>query len=241
MKFELDVHCHTVNSGHAYSTLTENAAHAASIGLDYIGVSDHGPGMPGGAHLYYFRNLWVLPETICGVRVFKGAEANIMNTQGGLDLQNDLLAKMEFVIASLHRGVIPPTNKEDHTAAVVNAMNNPNVHILGHPGDLWFEIDIDAVVKQAARTGTIIEINNASLNPGSHRYQGDGIFIEILNLCKDLNVPVLASSDAHYSTLVGGIERAMAVIEKVGIPEEQVLNTSAERFLGAVKAKSQSS
>ncbi|MCL2388696.1 MAG: PHP domain-containing protein, partial [Defluviitaleaceae bacterium] len=86
MRFVLDVHCHTVNSGHAYSTVSENAAHAAQIGMECIGISDHAPGMPGGAHIYHFSNLWSLPEIINGVRVFKGAECNIMNINGDLDL-----------------------------------------------------------------------------------------------------------------------------------------------------------
>ena len=237
MKYELDVHCHTVNSGHGYSTVSENAAHAASIGLKYIGVADHGPRMPGGAHLYYFSNLWILPEIINGVRVFKGAEANIINPEGKLDMPDYILAKLEFVIASMHRGVIPPSNKSDHTSAMVNAMENPNVHILGHPGDFCYDIDIEAVIRQASRTNTIIEINNASLNPGSHRFQGDDIFIDILTLCKELNVPVLASSDAHYCTLVGGIDQALAVINKVGISSEHLLNTSAANFLAAIERK----
>jgi len=238
VKVKLDVHCHTVSSGHAYSTVTENAAFAAQLGLGYIGVADHGPDMPGGAHLTHFSNLWTLPEVIHGVRVFKGAEVNIINTEGELDLPDDILAKMEFVIASLHRGVTPPSNKENHTAAIINAMENPHVHILGHPGDAWFDIDIEAVIKQAANTRTIIEINNMSLNPGSIRYNGDEVLTEILKLCREYNVPILASSDAHYCTMIGDVDQAMALINKFGIQEEQVLNTSVERFLGAVSVKS---
>jgi len=238
VKFVLDVHVHTVNSGHAYSTVSENAAHAAKIGLPFIGISDHAPAMPGGAHLYSFTNLWSLPDVIHGVRVLKGAECNILNTDGELDLTADLLAKMEFVIASFHRGTFTPADRDTHTRAAIAAMeNNPDMHILGHPGDCFFEIDVEDVVETAARTRTIIEINNQSLNPGSYRFNGNGTVMKILKLCKKLGVPVLASSDAHFCTYVGGLERAKELILAAGLEEEQVLNTSAESFLAAIQRK----
>ena len=237
MEFILDVHCHTVLSGHAHSTLYENASYASEIGLRFIGIADHGPGMQGGAHKYNFTNLWSMPDVICGVRVFKGVEANIMNIDGRLDLSDKLLGRMDFVIASLHRGIITPTEKKDHTRAIISAMENPNVHIIGHPGDKWFEIDVEAVVKAAARTRTIIEINNQSLNPGSHRFQGNEIFVELLMACKECGVPVLASSDAHFCTNIGNFEQAKALIQKVGLAENEVLNTCADRFLAAVGRK----
>jgi putative hydrolase len=238
MDFVLDVHCHTINSGHAYSTVTENAAHAARIGLEYIGISDHAPAMPGAACLYNFTNLWSLPDVINGVRVFKGVECNILDRHGKLDLDADLLAKMEFVIASFHRGTFAPSDKATHTRAMIAAMeNNRDMHILGHPGDCFFDIDIEAVITAAARTNTVIEINNQSLNPKSYRYNGSSTMEEILKFCKKKQVPVLASSDAHYATYVGEVSRAKALIEAVGIDEELVLNTSVERFLAAVARK----
>ena len=238
MKFILDVHCHTVNSGHAYSTVSENAAHAAKIGLTHIGICDHAPGMPGGAHIYNFANLKSLPNIINGVRVFKGVECNILSDAGALDLPTNLLAEMEFVIASFHRGTFPPQDKKTHTKAVIAAMeNNPNMHILGHPGCPFFTVDIEAVVDAAARTNTIIEINNQSLNPNSYRFNGHEPFLEILKYCQEYKVPVLASSDAHFCTLVGNFERAAEVIQQSGIPEELVLNTCPEKFLAAIARK----
>ena len=237
MRFVLDVHCHTVASGHAFSTVNENAAHAASIGLTHIGISDHGPAMPGGAHLYTFTNQWILPEYIHGIRVLKGAEVNVIDHDGKLDLPDKLLRRMDFTIASLHRGTCPPTNRDTHTRTLIKAMENPVVGILGHPGDIHFDIDIKAVVAAAARTGTIVEINNQNLNPQSVRYNGDDVQRQIIALCKEYNVPVLVSSDAHFCTLVGKMDNAKALVEAAGLPESQVLNTSAGLFLQTVQAK----
>jgi putative hydrolase len=161
-----------------------------------------------------------------------------MDDEGKLDLGAGLLAQMEFVIASFHRGTFPPKDKETHTKALVCAMeNNADMHILGHPGCKFFPMDIEAVVQAAARTCTIIEINNQSLNPECYRFHGQETFLEILKFCKQYGVPVLASSDAHYHTSVGNLERAKEVILKAGIGEEQVVNTCAKRFLGAIQRK----
>ena len=238
MKYILDIHCHTISSGHAYSTITENAAHAASIGLTHIGIADHGPEMPGGAHRYHFLNLGALPDVIHGVRILKGIEANILNSNGDVDFPNQYLAMMDFVIASMHREVIIPADRASNTAALVNAMGNPNVHVLGHPTNVVYDIDIKEVVIAAANTRTIIEVNNHSLIPGSFRFKGEEPFIEMLTLCKKYGVQILASSDAHYHTSVGDFSRAKLLIEAAGIPEELIINTSVEKLRAAIKAKS---
>ena len=237
MNFILDLHCHTVASGHAFSTISENAAHAASVGLTHTAITDHGPAMSGGAHIYAFMNQGCLPDYIHGVRVLKSAEVNILNRDGDLDLKNRLLMGMDFTIASLHRFVCPPAGVEANTAALVNAMENPAVSILGHPCDGLFEVDFKAIVAAAARTGTIIEINNHTLNPKSPRNTGDEPQLQLLALCKEYGVPIIAGSDAHYCTLVGELSRAKALIEAAGIPESQVLNTSAELFFQTVARK----
>jgi len=237
MNFILDLHIHTVASGHAYSTISENAAHAAAIGLTHIAITDHGPEMPGGAHLYAFLNQVCLPDYMHGVRVLKSAEVNILDHDGNLDLPDNVLHRMDFAIASLHRKPCPPASKDANTQAMIKAMENPAVSILGHPGDGFFDIDLEAVVAAAARTLTIIEINNQSLNPRSARYNGDAPQKRLLELCKEYSVPIIASSDAHFCTLVGEMTQAKALIEAANLPESQILNTSADLFFKAVRLK----
>jgi putative hydrolase len=237
MHFLLDVHCHTIASGHAYSTVTENAAHAATLGLTHIGIADHGPAMPGAPHYYFFGNMRIVPEFMHGVRVLKGAEVNICDLDGKLDLSEEIMGRMDFIIASLHRGIVAPTNKADHTRAMINAMQNKRVSILGHPGDAWFDIDFEAVAEAAAKTQTIIEINNQTLNPVSLRYHGEEPQQKLIALCKAYDVPLLASSDAHYHTTVGELSAAKKLILEAGIPANHVLNTDPALFFAAVAKK----
>lgn len=86
MKFEADTHSHTLASGHAYSTIKEMAAAAQSKGLKALALTEHAPEMPGTCGLFYFLNLDVVPRECCGIRLLMGAEVNIMDETGRIDL-----------------------------------------------------------------------------------------------------------------------------------------------------------
>ena len=82
MKLVVDTHTHTLSSGHAYSTICENAIEGAKNGIEAIAMTDHGPAMEGATSRLHFWNLNVIPDYINGVRIIKGAEANITDHSG---------------------------------------------------------------------------------------------------------------------------------------------------------------
>ena len=103
MRLLADLHTHTIASGHAYSTLTENARAAARRGLELIAITDHGPSVPQGAHPWYFWNLKIVPSVLDGVRVLKGCEANVSaDTDNGIDLPDVMLGGLDFVAVGFH-------------------------------------------------------------------------------------------------------------------------------------------
>ena len=83
-----DMHTHTIASGHAYSTVNELAEAASLKGLQAIALTDHGPRLPGGPHLYHFAAMRFIPKEIAGVRIFLGAEANILDRKAALTSLN---------------------------------------------------------------------------------------------------------------------------------------------------------
>ena len=163
----IDLHCHTIASGHAYSTLKENIDEAKLKGLKYVGVSDHAPNMPGSTHPFYFGNLGVIKEEINGVKVLKGIEANIMDFDGNIDIPKDVIGKLDYVIASFHPPCISPGNIDENTKAILNVMENEKVKIIGHLDDSRYPVDYEKVVLKAKETKTLLEINNSSLKPNS--------------------------------------------------------------------------
>lgn len=236
-KYKLDMHTHTVSSGHAYSTVTENAEYAASIGLEMIGMTDHGPKMPGSCSYLHFLNIRVLPEYIKGVRVLKGVELNILDGNGKVDLPERLLKNMDIAIASLHLPCIDPKSQEDFTQPLVNVIKNPYVNIIGHPGDPRYPIDIRELVSKARDYNTLLEINNSSLDPNGSRAGGENIIKNIIKECKRQDMPIILGSDAHYMTSVGDFSNIERLLEEVQMPEELIINTDSKAFMDFLNLK----
>lgn len=237
MKLLIDVHTHTLSSGHAYSTIDENAREASHIGFKVIATTDHSPGLPGGPHMFYFSNLGAVPETLHGVRVLKGVEANIINYQGEIDMDEELLERLDMTIASLHPPCIDFSDEETVTAGIEKVMENPYVTIIGHPGDARYPMNWERVVKKAKQTHTLLEINNASLKPNSFRPGVRENLIKMLGYCKALEVPVVLGSDAHFYSQIGRFEEAITLLEEIDFPEHLVINTDVERFLSFIQQK----
>ena len=82
----LDLHTHTVASGHAYCSLREMAKAASDKGLELLGITEHAPSMPGTCHKFYFHNLKVVPREMYGIQLLLGSEVNILDSQGTVDL-----------------------------------------------------------------------------------------------------------------------------------------------------------
>ena len=163
MNLVADLHIHSISSGHAYSTVLEIVEAAVKMGLSMIAITDHGPAMPGGPHLYHFGNLRVLPSTLSGVRILKGVEANIIDHEGNLDIPERYLKKLDWILAGFHPICYPGGTREENTRAMCRAIENPMVDAIVHPGNPQFPVNKDKVVKTAKRLSKMIEVNNSSL------------------------------------------------------------------------------
>ncbi|MDA8333392.1 MAG: PHP domain-containing protein [Peptococcaceae bacterium] len=225
MLLEADLHTHTLASGHAFSTVREMAQYAARKRLKMIAVTDHGVRMPGGPDENYFRQLRGLPDLICGVEVLKGVEANIVDGYGNLDMPPDILENLDLVLAGFHDGTgYQGGSVEQNTAALVAAIHNPLVHIIAHPGNPLYPVELEKIVMAAKAAGKALEINNGSF---TFRRPGSGPRCEYMaKLAAKSSVLVSVVSDAHNCFTVGAWEHAVAVAERAGIRPENVVNSS---------------
>lgn len=239
MKPLFDLHTHTVASGHAFSTLKENVEAARERGLLALGISDHAPGMPGGPHPFYFGNFKVIRETIGGVRILKGIEANILDFEGSIDVDMGLACRLDYVIASLHIPCIDPGTVEENTRALVGAMRNPLVKIIGHPDDGRYPLNLEELVQAAKRERVALEINNSSLRPGATRQDGRANLLSLLRLCKRDDVQVVMGSDAHIYYDIGEMARSESLLREVDFPPELVLNYSMEGLEKVLRDRSE--
>lgn len=237
MEYLLDLHTHTVASGHAYSTVKENVEYAQQMGLSLLGISDHAPAMPNSTQEFFFANLGVLPRKFGELDVMFGVELNIMDYDGNVDLKKWPLERVDYAIASLHPPCIHPGTAEENTAALINAMKNPYVNIIGHPCDPRYPLDIAAVVRAAEENNVLLEINNASYNPANSRKGGDDAAVELLLECKKRGLPVILGSDAHFYASIGDFSYALPLIERAGMPKELIINRSVEKLLDFIAKK----
>lgn len=235
MKILVDTHTHTNASTHAYSTLEENVAIAKKKGLEAIAITNHGPKVPDAPHIWHFINMpRNVPRDIDGVKILYGVEANILDTDGTLDMDAGALSMLDVVIASMHRDTFAPQNRKAHTQAYINALLNPYVDIIGHSGSPDYEYNIESVLALAKKEGKMIEINNNShlIRKGSTQN-----CIAIAKKCMDMGVYVVVSSDAHMSRSVGQFDEATAMLKEINFPEELIANTNLEKFLSILRQR----
>jgi putative hydrolase len=228
MKLLFDLHTHTITSGHAFSTLKENIEEAARKGLLAMGTSDHSSAMEGAPTPKFFKNYRAIDREIMGVRIYTGVEVNIMDYDGLLDMPDSLLRTMDYAIASLHSACIESGNREENTRAIIGAMRNPFVKIIGHPDDDRYPIDLEKVVRAAALHNVALEINSASPSGKTGRIGAAKNIPRLLELGKKYSVHVIAGSDAHIWYDVGNLDAAKNFLEAAAYPEELVINTNLE-------------
>lgn len=221
MKILTDLHCHTIASNHAYSTVKEIMDEAAKKGLEAVAITDHGPEQVDSPHLAHFGNLRAIPDYVSGVRLLRGCEANILDGTGRIDIPEVYLKRLDFVVAGIHSIFYYKPSGGDHTSTYLGVLNNPYVDMISHSGFPYYAYDIDVIVKKAKELGKLIEFNNAS-----YEVRPDNIerCAEIAKACKKYGTGVAVNSDSHFCTTIGDVSKAMALLKSVDFPEELIMN-----------------
>ena len=234
MRTLLDVHTHTIASGHAFSTMQEMAQAAAEKGLQLLGITEHAPGIPGTCAPIYFKNLRCVPRLMYGVELMLGVELNILNYQGDIDMEEELLSRLDLRIAGIHSLCYTPGTTDENTNAMIGAIRNPWVDIISHPGDGTASLHFEPIVLAAKEHHTLLEINNSSLNPIRQKVAARDNNLEILRLCKRYETPVILGSDAHISFDIANYDHLHELLRLTEFPEALIMNDKVEAFKAMV-------
>lgn len=226
----LDLHTHTIASGHAYNTLYEMARSASEKGVRILGVSDHAPKMPGTCHPYHFNNARVLPRELFGVKVLRGCEFNILDYHGTVDSDGINLGSLDYALASIHEPCYTNGTITENTNAYLGAMKRPKVHIIAHPDDNRFPIDYDTLAAAAKEHHVLLEVNCSSLRPMSHRAGARQNYLNLLEYCIHYQTTIILGSDAHCECDVKNHALGISLLEELQFPEELIVNTSMEKL-----------
>jgi len=234
------IHVHTTWSD-GKNSLEEMALAAKSLGFEYIAICDHSQSAAyaGGLSIERVRQQRADIDTLnargLGIRILHGIESDIL-PDGSLDYPDDVLAEFDLVVASVHSHFNLPAPEQ--TARILRALAHPATTILGHPtGRLLlrrngYQVDIEAILAAAARTGTIIEFN---VNP--YRLDLDWRYHQ--RACS-IGVRFAIDPDAHSVDGMNELADGITVARRGGLRPSAVVNTlPVDAFLDMVAAQRQ--
>lgn len=223
-----DLHMHTLVSGHAYGTIREMAADAAQKHLQLIGITEHGPGVPGTCDPIYYLNFRDAPRELYGVELLYGCEVNIMNG-GQLTLGRRHLDELDYAIAGIHGFCFDNEGIVKNTDSVIKCMADPKIRFISHPDDGRYPLDYPALVQGAKEYDVALEVNNNSLRTPSFRVGCRENNEIMLPLCMELGVPIIVDSDAHDPSAVGNFSYAVSLLEEIGFDDRLILNNDLDK------------
>jgi len=217
-----DLHIHSKYSDGA-DTIEKIAKFGKSLGYEYVGIADHSRSVKyaGGMEIEdiykKMEEIEALNKKISGITILMGTEVDILQ-DGSLDYPDEVLEKMDFVIAAVHLGF-----KKHVTERMLDAMDNPYVDIIAHPtgrllsGRTGYDIDIEKVMKKAAETGVALEIN---------AYY-DRLDLDDINsrMAKQMGVKLIINTDAHNIGMMRDMKLGVCVARRAWLKTEDVLNT----------------
>jgi DNA polymerase (family 10) len=216
-----ELHCHSTWSSDGRGSIEEMARTAHGLGYRFLALTDHSHYLRDGRMEAQWREIDEVNERLAPFRVLKGVEANI-RPDGSIDVADELLAELEWVVASLHTAF-----DRSPTERILAAIDHPHVDSIGHltgrklnkrPGA---DVDVEKVVARAVETGTALEINS----------QPDRLDMRDVHarLAGEAGVLVPITTDAHSTGALGYRELGVAQARRAWLTKEQVLNTRTWR------------
>ena len=226
MKLLVDLHTHTVASGHAYCTVNELVEKANLLSLEAIAITDHGPGLPDGPHFFHFLNQERFKTIPGNCTVLSGVEEDLAGPNGEIYLPEDIVNSLEVVLIGLHPypdGWANTNSKELVLNSLLKAMENPVIKGVTHPVSNWFNFstgEMKEIIINAKDTNTAVELNLSKIIGLENK------LYEFLDLTAEFNAPLMINSDAHAVHELGDFSNLDRFTDK--IISENVVNKNYE-------------
>ena len=222
-----ELHCHSTWSTDARGTLEEMARTAKSRGYRFLCITDHSHYLRGGRLDAQWKEIDEINARLKGFKVLRGIEANI-RADGSLDVDDDTLAQLDWVVASLHTSF-----DKSPTERILGVMDNPHVDCIGHlTGRRLLKrdgapVDVERVVERAVETGTALEINS----------QPDRLDMRDTHarLAGEAGVRIPITTDAHSVGALAYAELGIAQARRAWLTKEQILNTRSWREIAKLR------
>jgi DNA polymerase (family 10) len=223
-----ELHCHSTWSADGKGSIEEMALTARGHGYAFLALTDHSHYLRDGRIEAQWREIDEVNERVKPFRVLKGVEANI-RSDGSVDVPEDVLAELDWVVASLHQGF-----DRSPTERILAALDHPHVDCIGHLTGRKLnkragaDVDVEKIVARAVETGTALEINS----------QPDRLDLRDVHarLAAEAGVLVPVNTDAHSTRALGYRDLGVAQARRGWLTKENVLNTRPWREIAKLRA-----
>jgi putative hydrolase len=239
---KIDLHIHTIASGHTYNTILEYINRAKELKMKIIGFSEHGPNMDGSANKTYFNCLDRLPRKIGNLIILRGVEANIINKKGDIDIADKIIKnKLDYVIAGFHKNTgLKLGSSRDNTMALINAIKSGRINMLAHPFlNNIIPFDVEKVCVEACEHNVLLEINMHYISDYIAEPQTKKSIIENLKILvqtvKKYKKKVIVNSDAHNIWELGDDSALKKIKKEIGLIDNLIINNYPKELLKLLK------
>jgi len=234
-----DLHCHTTTSD-GTASIQEMGLAAGAAGYEYLAITDHSASFGFGDEVSPQRLLDQIAvirelsgsDEVGGIQLLAGSEVNIL-PDGSLDYANDLLAQLDWVVASVHSSFA--MDSAAMTARIVRAISNPLVDVIGHLSGRKIErrrpytFDFPAVLEAALQTGTLLEINASP-----DRRDMNEVYARAAAAA---SIPIVIDCDAHRTTGFDVVRYGIATARRAWLGPEAVANCRPWNDVAALRPR----
>lgn len=223
---KVDLHIHSISSGHAYPTIYEILEYSKKKGMKIIALTDHGPSMTGAPNKIHFHMGNRKPKT--PFKFLWGCELNIIDELGNVDLTEEDMMDLDFTIVGLHKFTpFLGYGEEQNTNAIINAMQY--AQILAHPTNYAFEYDYKKVIEQALEKDIILELNLSYVKRKLEDQNELDKMKYMIEQVKAKGKRLIINSDAHFLHEIG--DDSILKQANIIVPKDIVWNNYPKELL----------
>ncbi|PIN86604.1 hypothetical protein COV19_03745 [Candidatus Woesearchaeota archaeon CG10_big_fil_rev_8_21_14_0_10_44_13] len=237
---KIDLHIHSIHSGHAYGTIYDIMRDAKSKGMEMIAITDHGPSMLGASTHIHFMMFGRSPKDHDGMEVLWGCEANIIDGEGSIDLDEKIVKKIDLLLLGLHLGTpYKDLGEKRNTEAVIKCFRKHPIHIFVHPATLFYKYDVEKVYQAACDNNILLEMNLANLamlEDGDEKIRFEDLK-KMVDIAKKNKKKIIVNSDAHFLHEIGDDSLLKKYWDRLGLDESMIINNYPDELRAFIKSK----
>jgi putative hydrolase len=239
-KMLIDLHIHTIHSGHAYASFYEILNKAKSKGMKIVGITDHGPDTLGGANNIHFKMGYRAPKNYKGIEVLWGGEANIIDREGNIDIDEYSIKNMDFLMLGVHKNQsYKDSGKKENTRSLIRCFKKNPILVFTHPSVPELEYDHEEVWKAAFEEGILLELNTSTLIAKELGHEKENLenVKKMIRFVKDNNKKLIVNSDAHFLEEMDNEEILKKYWKELGLTKEMIINNYPEELKKLIASK----